>query len=1005
MNYVAYFDLGDGHGERGPYALRSALPDEYYCSESFKRAVSQYRISMLPDLDFLAAHAAATGDTVVRILANDILVFKGRAAPTDSWTSNGASLDGSADLSDFEFEVLDYSSYLDREIKDDDGVVWEAHAVCSATESISIVHKLLALCGIAGDLFVPTTLDETVLAAFAPDPGSVIGDVLDSLLYQYGLILRWNVDHFEISPWLIESPVSALNINEDIVMTGLKTERTGREADGVEVLWYGLKTKTGCLLAKPYLAFEDDGSFSKYPVEPGLLWPEEANVDATWFDYEDTALSTTVSSDGLRQSENKDFTQIVLTKNHRIDAIFDAGLVPAFSPIFENKRARLAYSNPTASILYIDYCLLYGDVIYRGAENAVTKNSVNTPRNTTPYTAEYIHSEAPAIRLACAIAGQYGTGCWRSSFNSETRINLGVIGTLHDPYSGYSGLVRITKRSFDPDSGIYSYRAISIAPVSIVPTAKYQAVLAATPPTSSSEKTAAEAKATATAAATSASSALSRAYGYLGPFAVPPETAELNECYFDTNSAALGGGVIRYFTGAAWGEATAAWKFYAQACWDALPDMGAWATEQDSVIAAASAIFQKLVTADAFIANLFAININMTGRLRLYEGIGTQRRCLQIKDGRVGWLDTPDTDPASGEILRASFGRLGVAGAVLMDGEYYVAYDGGVQAMETIDSSNYTEGPLDSIWDLDGKRRILARVGDSNLKEWIQATDGTWSGPNDIGTAYRGETCGHYFLSKNGTLYVIAPASAGSYWYNLCIQVYDRSAGTWGFFACVDEWGTEGVLYEDEDLNLHCLYGYRPNVSSGYVLKDRTYVGGVFGNEYTVPGGDGYYPQAIIGAYNKNKRYIARMTALSGIYEGTIVDGTPSAPAQILDLAMLGFPQYLEDIDGNLYVFILATGTLSAYVLSGGAWVQYKTYSAITPANATCVIPGASGNLEVYSYSDATLRLKRSLVMRYTKLSNGIVKRANDANNDEYIVLGDGTTLYTAALKTPIWVE
>ncbi len=106
---------------------------------------------------------------------------------------------------------------------------------------------------------------------------------------------------------------------------------------------------------------------------------------------------------------------------------------------------------------------------------------------------------------------------------------------------------------------------------------------------------------------------------YWGALTSAPTSGYIaGDYYFDDNTSASGGGILRYWTGSAWAEMTSAHPMYVQATWQALADMGAWATAQDEVIAAASAIFERLVTANAFIANLFAQQITVPdgGRFR-----------------------------------------------------------------------------------------------------------------------------------------------------------------------------------------------------------------------------------------------------------------------------------------------------------------------------------------------------------------------------------------------------
>ena len=151
----------------------------------------------------------------------------------------------------------------------------------------------------------------------------------------------------------------------------------------------------------------------------------------------------------------------------------------------------------------------------------------------------------------------------------------------------------------------------------------------------------------------------------------PTEGVMLNDYYFKANDAGDGGGVILYWNGTSWATMTSGHALYKEANWKALADMVSWATEQGTVIAAATAIVQKLITSDAFIENLYAMNIEVPsgGSQRWYDGQGVNRRCIEVKDGHVDFIDAPDTTPTSAEVLAFRLGRLGVTGPTILDGD------------------------------------------------------------------------------------------------------------------------------------------------------------------------------------------------------------------------------------------------------------------------------------------------------------------------------------------------
>ena len=98
---------------------------------------------------------------------------------------------------------------------------------------------------------------------------------------------------------------------------------------------------------------------------------------------------------------------------------------------------------------------------------------------------------------------------------------------------------------------------------------------------------------------------------YWGSLTVAPTSGIIeNDYYFDANDASSGGGVIRYYTGTEWLEATSSWVYYGTAYAACRLDLVAWATEKGETVVAVKAIIASLVANSGFIAELSSLVIN-----------------------------------------------------------------------------------------------------------------------------------------------------------------------------------------------------------------------------------------------------------------------------------------------------------------------------------------------------------------------------------------------------------
>jgi len=258
---------------------------------------------------------------------------------------------------------------------------------------------------------------------------------------------------------------------------------------------------------------------------------------------------------------------------------------------------------------------------------------------------------------------------------------------------------------------------------------------------------------------------------YWGPLSTAP-TGEIqpDDHYFDTNTIAEGGGVMRYFTGSAWAEMTSAHPLW-KTVWGnvyILTDAAEWASAQGTVVAAANAIFEKLYATSIISAYIFAQQLTLTGGARVYDGQGVQRRCIEIKAGRIDFIDAPDTSPASDEVLRGRFGRLGVGETILVDGDFRAPISGiGAAETELGVTIGYTIAQTELA---SGEKRIAyRRTSDGHVVERRDTGTG-WGAEIDVSdaSAYFPAYCpmsdGSVYIGYrlNGSKYIVERLDSGS---------------------------------------------------------------------------------------------------------------------------------------------------------------------------------------------------------------------------------------------------
>lgn len=460
-------------------------------------------------------------------------------------------------------------------------------------------------------------------------------------------------------------------------------------------------------------------------------------------------------------------------------------------------------------------------------------------------------------------------------------------------------------------------------------------------------------------------------------------SVHINDYYLDSNTVASGGGKIRYYTGITWAEMPTNHQYYATALKMVMTDLMIWATAQGETVAAANAVFGSIAAASAFITelasqvafvqNLFANQIEVPdgGRIRYYNGEGVQKRCVELSEDRIDWIDTPDTTPASSELLRGRIGRLGVSAPILMDGDF--------------------SAPIESSWSPrsaklnTGNATHLTASARSNRDVWIAyAVSGVWYYRVKTGSTFSAQTAlgigtgGHVCLHEE---------SSGSFY-----AYYTKADGIYRSLRSGSSWVNEELILLGTKIRYLRVVEHNGVVRLGYEHNQNS-VKEIIHNGSAWESGETFITSAsgdiscsfVVGpdgflrvAYSSN----------NSIYE-RIHNGT-SWGAQSSSIAEGSFPSYVPALRELKLAFITGGVGLQSLDYVGGSWenlllVSDEVYSDV-PFSSLDLADGSFFVVYLYFQSNIVY----STLQRYAQLGAGIIESGNNANG-YYIKWSDGT--------------
>lgn len=468
---------------------------------------------------------------------------------------------------------------------------------------------------------------------------------------------------------------------------------------------------------------------------------------------------------------------------------------------------------------------------------------------------------------------------------------------------------------------------------------------------------------------------------YFGALLIPPPPPIIEgDYYWDDRDLAAGGGFIKVYNGSTWENVSSSAADWPNLISKAMTDIMTWASKNPTAtgdyIVAASAVFNSIVASNVFVTNLFAKDIVASGsieglRIRSYQGSGVQRRATQLDNDSLDWIDAPD---GGDEQLRARIGRIGVGGAVLMDGDINISVVASWTSPVTVVAVACTFPNL--IETSSGTKRIAYLKANSYLYEKI------WNGTSwGTETLVNGSASGkpYYIELSTGELRI-------SYYNIGNTSLVERTWGgsSWGSASPVVLYGTGQFYLLGGDGVLRIFY-----VVSTF-LYTKTWNGSSWDNEVLLNNFATNYPAGLIT--NDGSIRLAYTKSDTFLYE-KVWNGV-SWNESLVTNAYSGYPSYIQDCLGViriLYQKVVGGNYLVEKIWNGTSWGAEISVRAATSYNPSCY-QFKNGDLSVVYTVASILYCEQITLQRYAKIGTGagIIESGSNASGS-YIKYSDGT--------------
>jgi len=370
------------------------------------------------------------------------------------------------------------------------------------------------------------------------------------------------------------------------------------------------------------------------------------------------------------------------------------------------------------------------------------------------------------------------------------------------------------------------------------------------------------------------------------------------------------------------------------------------------------------------------LTVQAGGRMRYETGAGVQKRCVQLADEKIDWLDIPDTTPVSPEQLRFRFGRLGVGGAVLADGEL-LANCTQADSAEQVFTADYP-ATVRFVQRSNGERWMFyASSGEALV---YRLFTGTAAGAE--ATAYAG---GAGVLSNidaiedaDGVLRVAFLEGS---------QMYEVvwSGSTWGSPTAIIGNHSAPCYHIDTDGTLRL---FTVDVSTAAHYLNMTILSGTWGSPLVIVSAATGYCDVITTGDGTTRLAYSRDS--DNYLVERIWSGSAWGAESVVNAAISRYPSYFEDVAGQLTITYRRNA--DKYIVQralGSSW------GAETALLATaCSYPSTTqlndGTLAfTYDRDSAPLGAAIVFLQRYARVGAGIIESGSNSNGS-WIKFGNG---------------